>query len=161
QHMRLDDARDLFAYVKTLPPVVGKVRAHELRFPFSMRRGIGLWKLLFLDGEPFMPNPAMSASWNRGAYLVNGLAHCAECHSPRDVVGAIVSTQRFAGGPTPDGRGFVPNITQLALKDWSENDIAYLLQTGRAPDGDTLVSPMREVVENTAELGAEDRSAIA
>ena len=67
QHMRFDDLRDLFAYLKTLPPVTGRVRDHALKFPFNVRRGLGLWKLLFLDGEPFKPDPSQSAQWNRGA----------------------------------------------------------------------------------------------
>ena len=84
QHMQLDDVRDLFAYLKTLPPVPGKMRRHDLRFPFDQRPLLGGWKLLFLHGGPFLPDPAHSAQWNRGAYLVNGPGHCAECHSPRN-----------------------------------------------------------------------------
>jgi mono/diheme cytochrome c family protein len=161
QRMKVDDLRDLFAHIKTLPPVQGRVRAHDLPFPFTIRRGLGLWKLLFLDGRQFEPDPTKSATWNRGAYLVNGPCHCAECHSPRNVLGAIVPSQRFAGGPNPDGKGFVPNITQLALKDWSEKDIAYMLQIGQTPDGDFVGSSMADVVGNTAQLPPDDRSAIA
>ena len=111
QHMQLNDVRDLFAYLKTLPPVPGKVRRHDLKFPFNERWLLGGWKLLFLHGGPFVPDPARSAQWNRGAYLVNGPGHCAECHSPRNVLGGIIDSERFAGGPTPDGSGWVPNIT--------------------------------------------------
>ena len=161
QRMAIGDVRDLFAHIKTLPPVTGKIRDHELPFPFSVRRGIGLWKLLFLDGRPFQPDPSKDATWNRGAYLVNGPGHCAECHSRRTILGAIVASQRFAGGASPDGRGFVPNITQLGLKDWSEKDIAFMLQTGQTPDGDFVGSSMAEVVRNTAQLAPEDRTAIA
>jgi mono/diheme cytochrome c family protein len=117
QRMKLDDLRDLFAYVKTLPSVQGKVRSHDLPFPFSIRRGVGLWKQLFLDGNMFQPDPTKSTTWNRGAYLVNGPAHCLECHSPRNIFGAVVQSQLFAGGPNPEGKGFIPNITQLGLKD--------------------------------------------
>ena len=161
QHMALGDVRDIFAYLKTLPPVAGKVRDHDLRFPLTMRRGLGLWKLLFLDGRPFQPDPMRDMDWNRGAYLVNGPGHCAECHSPRNIFGAIVASSRFAGGPNPAGRGFIPNITQFALKDWSARDIAYLLQTGQTPEGDFVGSSMAEVVRNTALLPQEDRAAIA
>ena len=161
QRMKTDDLRDLFAHIKTLPPVKGKVRGHDLPFPFSIRRGIGLWKLLFLDGKMFAPDPTKSEAWNRGAYLANGPSHCAECHSPRNVFGAIVPSQRFAGGPNPDGKGFIPNITQLGLKDWSEKDIGYLLQTGQTPDGDFVGSSMTDVVSNMAQLTPEDRAAIA
>jgi mono/diheme cytochrome c family protein len=161
QRMLIADVRDLFTHIKTLPPVQGRVRGHDLPFPLTIRRGIGLWKLLFLDGMPFRPDPTKDAKWNRGAYLVNGPGHCAECHSPRNVFGAIISSQRFAGGPNPEGRGFIPNITQLALKDWSEKDIAFMLQTGQTPDGDFVGSSMADVVRNTAQLSAEDRAAIA
>jgi mono/diheme cytochrome c family protein len=161
QRLTLDDARDLFAYLKALPPVRGRVRDHDMAFPFTVRRGLGLWKMWFLDGEPFRPDPAQSASWNRGAYLVNGPGHCAECHSPRNPLGGIVAAQRFAGGPPPDGKGWVPNITQYGLKDWSEKDIAYLLETGQNPEGDSIGASMADVVRNTAQLSADDRAAIA
>lgn len=161
QSIRLDDLRDLFGYLKTLPPVQGKIRDHDLAFPFTIRRGLGLWKLLFLSPKSFAPDPGQSAIWNRGAYLVNGPGHCAECHSPRNLAGAVIASQRFAGGPNPGGRGWVPNITQSGLKDWSDKDIAYLLETGQTPDGDSVGSTMTEVVRNTAQLSAQDRTAIA
>ena len=161
QRMRVDDLRDLFAYLKTLPAVQGSVRDHDLPFPFNIRRTLGGWKFLFLDGEPFEPDPAKSAQWNRGAYLVNGPGHCAECHSPRNLLGGIVASQRFAGGPNPEGEGWVPNITQKGLGDWSEKDLAYLLETGDTPDGDSVGGQMTAVVRNTAQLSADDRNAIA
>ena len=74
-----------------------------------------IWKWLFMDGKPHTADPAHSASWNRGAHLVNGLGHCAECHSPRNFLGGIVEAQRFAGGPNPEGEGWVPNITQKGI----------------------------------------------
>jgi mono/diheme cytochrome c family protein len=156
-----DDLRDLFAYLKTLPAVAGKTPGHELPFPFGLRRGLGIWKLLFLDGGPFRADPQRSAAWNRGAYLVNGAGHCAECHTPRNVLGAIVPAQRFTGGPNPAGRGWVPNITQQELKDWSEQDIANLLETGETPEGDRVGSSMAEVVRSIAQLPAQDRAGIA
>ena len=130
QHAKVEDIRDLFAYLKTLAPVTGKVRDHDVPFPFNIRRNVGIWKLLFMDGKPFVPDAARSARWNRGAYLVNSLGHCAECHSPRNFLGGIIAAQRFAGGPNPEGEGWVPNITQKGLGDWSEKDIAYFLETG-------------------------------
>ena len=104
QRMTFDDLRDLFAYLETLPAVTGKVRDHDVPFPFNIRRAVGLWKLLFLDGKPFVPDPSQSAQWNRGAYLVNAPGHCAECHSPRNILGAIKSGMRFTGGPAPMAR---------------------------------------------------------
>ena len=82
--MRIADVRDLFAFLKTLPAVEGKVRDHDLPFPFNIRRTLGGWKFLFLDGKPFQPDQAKPPEWNRGAYLVNAPGHCAECHSPRN-----------------------------------------------------------------------------
>jgi len=165
QHMQLDDVRDLFAYLKTLPAVPGKVRRHDLSFPFNERRLLGGWKLLFLRGGPFEPDPAKSAQYNRGAYLVNGPGHCAECHSPRNVLGGVIDSERFAGGPSPDGQGWVPNITPAGLQHgdvvWSEKDIASFLSDGMMPSGDFAGGPMADVVRNTALLSADDRAAIA
>ena len=161
QRMKFDDLRDLFAYLKTLPPVQGRVREHDLSFPFNIRRGLGLWKLLYLDGRPFAPDPSKSAQWNRGAYLVNGPGHCAECHSPRNALGAVIASLRFTGGPSPDGNGGVPNITQYKLKNWSEADIAETLESGMTADADRVGGNMVEVVRNTAQLTAADRMAIA
>jgi len=161
QHARVEDLRDLFAYLKTLAPVPGKVRDHDVPFPFNIRRNIGIWKLLFLDGKPFTPDAARSAEWNRGAYLVNGLGHCAECHSPRNFLGGIIAAQRFAGGPNPEGDGWVPNITQKGLGEWSLKDFTFFLQTGQTPDDDSAGGAMARVIKNTSQLSAEDRAAIA
>ena len=161
QHAKAEDVGDLFAYLKTLAPVSGKVRGHDVPFPFSIRRNIGIWKLLFMDHKPFTPDPARPASWNRGAYLVGSLGHCAECHSPRNVLGGIIAAQRFTGGPSPEGEGWVPNITQKGIGDWSEKDIAYFLETGEMPDGDSAGGPMARVIKNTSQLSSQDRASIA
>src|ERR1700716_3366720 len=160
QHAKVEDVRDLFAYLKTLAPVSGKVRDYAVPFPFNVRRTIGIWKLLFTDGKPITPDGARSARWNRGAYLVNSLGHCAECHSPRNLLGGIIAAQRFAGGPNPEGEGWVPNITQKGLAEWSEKDIAYFLETGETPDGDTAGGAMVRVIKNTSQLNPDDRAAI-
>ena len=160
-HARVSDIRDLFAWLKTLAPVAGKVRDHDVRFPFNIRRNIGIWKLLFMDDRPFAPDAARSPQWNRGAYLVNALGHCAECHSPRNFLGGIVAAQRFAGGPDPEGKGWVPNITQKGLSDWSEKDIAYMLESGQTPDGDSVGGSMVAVIKNISQLNEADRTAIA
>ena len=161
QHMKVDDIRDLFGYLKTLPTVANKAPDHDVPFPFNVRRNLGFWKLLFLDGKPLVADASKSAPWNRGAYLVNALGHCAECHSPRNVLGGIVEKQRFAGGPNPEGEGWVPNITQKGLAEWSEKDIAYLLETGQTPHGDPVGGSMARVIRNTSQLSAEDRTAMA
>ena len=161
QHMSFRDLRDLFAFLKTLPAVESPEREHELAFPFNIRRLIGGWKLLYLDGQPFQPDPSKPDDWNRGAYLVNGPGHCAECHSPRNFLGGIIKSERFAGGPNPDGKGWVPNITQKGLAEWSAKDIAYLLESGMTLEGDSVGSTMTEVVRNTSQISADDRMAIA
>ena len=92
---------------------------------------------------------------------MNGPGHCAECHSPRNPLGGIVEKQRFAGGPNPEGEGWVPNITQQGLGDYSEKDIAYLLETGNTPDGDSVGGAMTPVIRNTSQLSADDRAAMA
>jgi mono/diheme cytochrome c family protein len=161
QHMAYGDLRDLFAHIKTLPPVAGKSRPHDLPFPFNIRRTVGGWKLLFFHGGTFQPDASKSAEWNRGAYLINGPGHCAECHSPRNILGGIKSGMRLTGGPNPEGEGWVPNITQYHLKDWSVSDIAYLLESGQTPDGDSVGSNMAPVIRNTSQLTDEDRKAMA
>lgn len=160
QRIALDDLRDMFAFLKTLPPVKGKVRDHEVSLPFNVRRLLGGWKFLFLDGKPFSSDTAKSAQWNRGAYLVNGPGHCAECHSPRNILGGIVENKRFAGGPSLEGEGWVPNITQKALADYSEDDFTYLLETGKTLT-DSVGGAMRPVIRNTSQLTGEDRAAMA
>jgi mono/diheme cytochrome c family protein len=166
--MELNDVRDLFAYLKTLPPVKGEVRDHDLSFPFNIRRLVGGWKLLFLPTGPYMPDLSKSAQWNRGAYLVNGPGHCAECHSPRNFLGGIIASERFAGGPSPDGKGWVPNITPAGLGksvlgnvDWTEKDIASFLGDGMNPVGDFAGGAMTDVIRNTSLLSAGDRAAMA
>jgi mono/diheme cytochrome c family protein len=160
-HAKLADVQDLFAYLKTLAPVSGRAPDHDLPFPFNIRRNVGIWKLLFFDDRPLTPDAARSAQWNRGAYLVNAFGHCAECHSPRNALGGIIAAQRFAGGPDPEGHGFVPNITQKGLSDWSESDLAYFLETGQTPDGDSAGGSMARVIRNTSQLSADDRAAMA
>jgi len=160
QRMRLDDIRDLFAHIKTLPAVQGKAKPHELPFPFNIRRTLGVWKFLFLDGKPFQPDAGKDTAWNRGAYLVNGPGHCAECHSPRNFMGGIIESQRFAGGPEAVGDGFVPNITPKSLS-LSQENLVKLLETGETPDGDTIGGEMAKVTVNTGKLGAADREAMA
>lgn len=163
QRMRLDDVRDLFAFLRTLPPDATPSAPHELPFPFGIRRGLGLWKLLYLDGRTFVPDPAREAALNRGAYLVEGPGHCAECHSPRDALGGIPADRRFSGGPDPEGKGRVPNITPHAdgLASWSANDMAYLLESGFTPEFDSVGSRMADVVTNTSKLSTADRAAMA
>lgn len=159
--VKIEDVRDLMAFIRTLPPVAGKPRDHDLAFPFNIRRTLGVWKALFFERRPVRDDPARGPEWNRGHYLATTLGHCAECHSPRNALGAIVEAQRFAGGPDPEGKGWVPNITSAGLKDWSKGDIEQVLQIGMTPEGDSVGGTMDSVVRNMAELPAQDRAAIA
>jgi mono/diheme cytochrome c family protein len=161
QRMKSDDLRDLFAYIKSLPPVSGRVRDDDVPFPMNIKRLVGGWKLLYLDGMPFKADPSKSATWNRGAYLVNGPAHCAECHSPRNALGAIVSDKRLSGSPNAYGQLGFPNITQANLEKWSQVEITEMLTTGLTADGGRVGGPMAEVVLSTSKLSAEDRAAMA
>jgi len=163
QRMSLKDVRDLKAYMDTLPPVRAPNHGHELAFPYSLRRGIGLWKLVYLEGSSFAPDPANGEEINRGAYLAEGPGHCGECHTPRDRWGGPIAARALSGAPEPDGKGRVPNITpdRTGIADWSESDIAYALKTGFTPDFDVLGGSMTKVQENLARLGDADRRAIA
>jgi mono/diheme cytochrome c family protein len=163
QRMSAADLLDLFAFLKTLPAVEGRAPGHELPFPFNIRRGLGLWKLAFLDGKMFTPNPDRLAMWNRGAYLVEGPGHCAECHSERNFAGAVIEARRYAGGPHPEGKDAIPNITPhpSGIGGWSADDLALTLKTGETPNFDTVSGLMRAVVGETAQLPDSDRRAIA
>ncbi|MBC9177486.1 cytochrome c [Pseudoroseomonas ludipueritiae] len=159
--MRPEDVADLWAYLRNLPPVQGRVPPHELPLLFKLRRAIGFWKLLFLEHDPIVEDPSMDAAWNRGHYLVEAVTHCAECHSSRNILNAIKPETRFAGGRDQEGVGFVPNITQARLAGWSREDMVTLLTTGWTPDGRKVASSMADVVVNTASVPREEREAIA
>ncbi|MCA1951920.1 MAG: cytochrome c [Hyphomicrobiales bacterium] len=164
QRMGAKDLADLFAFLKSLAPVAGRAPEHALAFPFQIRRLVGGWKLLYLDGRVFVPDPGRSAAWNRGAYLVEGPGHCAECHSPRDALGGIVQARRYAGGPDPENpRKTVPNITphRDGIGDWSKGDHAQFLKTGESPAFVTAGGSMASVIRNMAELSDDDRAAMA
>jgi mono/diheme cytochrome c family protein len=163
QRMSLDDVRDLFAFLKTVPPDPRLSEAHDLSFPFDNRRAVGLWKLLFVDGKALTADPTQSAEFNRGAYLVEGPGHCAECHSSRNALGGIAAGNRFAGGVDPARRDWVPNITPHAdgLSTWTIADHVSLLETGLTPDGVPVGGGMSDVVAGTAKLTPADRQAMA
>jgi mono/diheme cytochrome c family protein len=160
-HMRVEDVKDLMAYLRTLPAVQGRAPAHDLVFPFTVRRLVGFWNFLYLDRTPIRPDTARDEAWNRGHYLVEAIAHCAECHSARNYLGAIKSSSRFAGGQDPEGLGFVPNITPTGIGDWSSEDIVEVLTSGRTPRLRQVGSSMADVVTDTAALPLSDRQAIA
>ncbi len=163
QRMSVEDILDLKAFLDTLPPVSDASLPHELPFPFNIRRGLGLWQLLYVDGRTFEPDPGVDERLNRGAYLVLGPGHCGECHTPRGLDGGLLSAQAFAGGPAPEGDGTIPNITphETGIGSWSEADIVAFLQTGFTPEFDSAGGAMAAVIRNIAMLPPEDVEAIA
>jgi mono/diheme cytochrome c family protein len=159
--MQLSDINDLMAYLRTLPPVSGRAPPHRPSLLFRIRRSIGFWKLLFFREGQSGFEPTGDAVRDRGGYLVESVTHCSECHSKRNVLGAIKRATRFAGAKDPEGTGFIPNITPDRIGHWSEADIAEMLKTGNTPDHGRVGSSMTEVVTNTAMLPQSDRDAIA
>jgi mono/diheme cytochrome c family protein len=161
--MKVRDVVDLKAYIDTLEPVNNSVAEHKLRFPWNVRRGIGLWKLRYLNQDSPPGLNSEDPSVERGRYLVEGAGHCAECHTPRDQFGGLIMTRWLAGGPNPDGEGKVPNITPHAgaLKSWTKKDIAYFLASGFTPDFDMVGGAMVKVQEKLAHLPESDLKAIA
>ncbi len=163
QRMRYEDLLDLKAFMDTLPAVKSQVPGHDLALPFRLRRGLGLWKLLYLDGKQFSPSRGQDEKVARGAYLVEGPGHCGECHSPRDPLGGALSDARYSGAPNPEGKGYVPNITphKTGIGAWSGEEIIDALETGLTPSFDSFGGTMVAVQENMAKLTAADRAAIA
>ena len=154
------DARDLFAYLRSLPPSAKASKAHDLKFPYNLRFGVSFWKMLYFTPGPFTPDPKASAQINRGAYLSNALGHCGECHTARNVMGGPRGDRHFAGATAPDGKG-VPNITPAALKKWRDKDFVDFLGSGITADGDEPAKAMGDVIRNTtSQLTAEDLAAM-
>lgn len=161
--MAVEDVMDLRAYLNTLPSVAGKTGEHSLRFPWTIRRGVGAWKWRYLNAEPTILFESQDSKIARGRALVEGAGHCGECHTPRDRFGGLSKDAWLAGAPNPEGRGRIPNITPGGenIADWSSNDIAYYLESGFTPEYDTVGGPMVAVQENMAMLPAADLQAIA
>lgn len=157
------DVGDLFAFLKTLPAVEGRAPDHTLSFPFNVRRGLGLWKRLYLDAAPVVALPADAPpAVLAGRTLVEGAAHCGECHTPRDAIGGPRRDRWLAGAVAAEGDGVVPNITAgEGGIEWSEEETVAYLETGFTPEFDSVGGSMADVVRNMAELTAEDRAAIA
>ena len=159
--MTAGDVADLFAYLNTLPAAAGKAPDNAVKFPFNIRRGIGLWKRLYLDPAPVIALPAAAPAMLRaGRYLVEGPGHCGECHTPRDLLGGPNRASWLAGAPDPEGKGKVPGLNPAAL-DWSAAEIAEYLKTGFTPDYDSVGGSMTAVQANLAKLSDADRAAIA
>jgi mono/diheme cytochrome c family protein len=163
--MTSQDILDLKAYLDSLDPVRNEVPKHKLYFPFSVRSGMSVWRALFFEPDTFPSDPAQSKAWNRGAYIVNGPGHCGECHTPRNVFGAMQRDRDFSGNPDGPDNKPVPNITghaKLGIKDWTIDDVVSFLQIGLKPDGDFAGGAMTDVIEDaTGKLTEDDVTAIA
>jgi mono/diheme cytochrome c family protein len=143
-----EDSDALYAYLRSVPAVKQQNRPHDLRFPYNTQASLAVWRALFFSPEPFRPEPAKSAEWNRGSYLVRGLGHCQACHAPRNAFGATTSDLEFSGGLIPMQNWYAPSLASMAeagVQDWSAADIAQLLRSGTSPRG-TALGPMAEVV---------------
>jgi len=142
------DVRDLWAYLRTLPPSSRQSEPHDLKFPFAWRWPLWVWKLLFFTPGAFTPDPSASVVVNRGNYLVNALGHCGECHTPRNLLGGMKRSRHLAGAKLGEGTSS-SNLTPARLKNKSDAEIKDFLQTGMTPDGDVAAESMSEVVRNT------------
>lgn len=151
------DLRDLWAYLRSLPQSSRANQPHELKFPFGWRWLLWGWKLLFFSPGPFVPDAARNAPLNRGAYLVNALGHCGECHTPRNFLGGPKKSRAFAGSKLAKA----PNLTPTRLKNKSDAELKEFLLTAMTPDGDVAAEAMAEVVRNTtSQLTPQDLDAV-
>ena len=153
--MKDKDLVDLWYYLQTLPVVEFSNISHDLDFPFSIRQAMWFWKRIF-----FRNKWVFNEADPRGIYLVESLAHCVECHTPRNILGGLITSSWMRGGVNPAGAGFIPDIVNTT-KDWSLKDIEEYLSSGFTPDFDTAGGSMVEVIESTKLLTVEDRNAIA
>jgi mono/diheme cytochrome c family protein len=158
------DSDAIFAYLRSIAPVNQKNKPHELRFPYDNRQLILGWRTLYFREGEFKPDTTKSVEWNRGAYLVEGLGHCAMCHSPINALGGTSQADTFKGGLIPMQNWYAPSLTnnrEAGLGDWSIKDITDLLQTGVSMRG-VVYGPMAEVVHNSLQyLNDEDTRAMA
>lgn len=159
------DILDLKAFLDSVEPVRNEVPDHDLSFPFSVRTGLHFWRALFFEQDTLSADPTQTDVWNRGAYIVNGPGHCGECHTPRNLLGAMQRDRAFSGNPDGPDNEPVPNITghpKLGLKEWSVDDVVTFLQIGQKPDFDFAGGAMTSVIEDaTGKLTEEDLTAIA
>lgn len=158
-HASLQDVVDLRAFLATLPPVATPSQPHDLRFPFNIRRLIGGWNWLFLRPGWVIPG-ALPPEETRGRYLAEALLHCGECHTPRNLLGAMNRSRWLAGAPNPTCKGHIPNLTPAKL-DWSADDLLTYLTSGMTPAFDAAGGDMAHVIENLDQLPESDRKAIA
>jgi len=158
------DCDAIYAYLQSVTPVKQKNRPHELRFPFNRRDLLVGWRTLYFKEGDFQPDPKQSAQFNRGAYLVEGLGHCAMCHTAINRLGGSSEAQAFEGGMIPNQNWYAPSLTsnrEAGLGEWSLKDIGDLLQVGVSHRA-TVYGPMAEVVYNSLQyMTDEDTQAMA
>jgi mono/diheme cytochrome c family protein len=158
------DADAMYAYLRSLPPVVQKNAPHSLAFPFSLQPALAVWRALYFEPGVFRPDPARPAQWNRGAYLVEGLGHCNACHSRRNALGAPAGPLDLAGGLIPVQNWYAPSLTstdESSVAGWETRHVVDLLKTGISARG-MVMGPMTEVVQNgTQHLSEADAVAMA
>lgn len=165
--MRVEDVIDLKAFLDTLPPEPNEVAGHDLAFPYNVRRGVGVWKRLYLSPDPILDLASANELVRRGQYLVEGPGHCGECHTARGLMGGLKLDLWLAGARNPelrgDRRGRTPNITphEEGIGSWSEADVVTALEDGITPDFDDLGGRMAAVQEELSHLPDEDLQAIA
>ena len=146
-----EDSDAIYAYLMSVPPIRQGNRPHELRFPYNNRELLVGWRTLYFRAGEFKPDPQQSAQWNRGAYLVEGLGHCAMCHTAVNALGGSKESQAFEGGMIPNQNWYAPSLTsnrEGGLGEWSLREISDLLQIGVSHRG-TVYGPMAEVVYNS------------
>ncbi|MHB8743648.1 MAG: c-type cytochrome [Sulfuricaulis sp.] len=157
-----DDIDAIYAYLKTVKPVKNKIGINHLRFPYNNRMTLAVWRELYFSEGAYKPDATKSAAWNRGTYLVEGLGHCSDCHSPRNSLGAIKKNKKFSGALLDDWYG--PNLTSdiaTGLGSWTVDDIATYLKTGAFRGKTTAIGPMAEVVRtSTSHLSDADLQAM-
>jgi mono/diheme cytochrome c family protein len=156
-----EDDQALYAFLMTREPVHAPARANQLPFPLDQRPVIAGWKLLFLHRDTYRPDATQSAEWNRGAYLVEGLAHCGACHTPRNVLGAEKASAQFAGGDVDHWNAFAINTQSPSPVPWTAEALFTYLRNGFHPDHGTARGPMAEVVSNLSSVPDSDVRAIA
>ncbi len=153
------DVADLKAYMDGLPPSATPSKPHQLGFPFNIRRTLGIWKLLFVRSD-WVIAADLTPEQTRGRYIVEALAHCGECHTPRNMLGGLQRSAWLSGAANPDGKGRIPNITPGKLT-WSQAEIVEYLTSGFTPEFDSVGGSMAHVVDNMARLPEADRRAVA
>jgi mono/diheme cytochrome c family protein len=154
------DLRDLWAYLRSVAPSSRPSESHDLGLLFRWRFLVGIWKWLFFTPGPFVPDAGKSAVLNRGAYLVEALGHCGECHTPRNFLGAPKKSRFLAGAKMAEGAAAL-NLTPERLKKQSDAEIKEFLRTAMTPDGDVAAESMAEVVRNTTgQLTPQDLDAL-